>query len=165
MVQVHVLARVWGFESPLRHQYYIFNSLKRLLLAVLLFAGNNWFRLALAGDRWSSAASAKLRSHRNFRGAYVANKIAVVYQHVKINNKWTFQKAPPCVGAFCPTVPITSAGMRALESEWSVWAPIRSSHQCRGEHRRTSTSLHQDPFNGSSSQDGLAPLGLVSTVR
>jgi hypothetical protein len=24
----------------------------------------------------------------------VANKIAVVYQHVKINNKWTFKKAP-----------------------------------------------------------------------
>jgi len=24
----------------------------------------------------------------------VANKIAVVYQHVKINKKWTFQKAP-----------------------------------------------------------------------
>jgi hypothetical protein len=24
----------------------------------------------------------------------VANKIAVVYQHGKINNKWTFQKAP-----------------------------------------------------------------------
>ncbi|MBB5317409.1 dolichyl-phosphate-mannose--protein O-mannosyl transferase [Edaphobacter lichenicola] len=24
----------------------------------------------------------------------MANKIAVVYQHVKINNQWTFQKAP-----------------------------------------------------------------------
>ena len=24
----------------------------------------------------------------------MANKIAVVYQHVKINNKWTFKKAP-----------------------------------------------------------------------
>ena len=83
-----------GSSPPFGTKTIFFNSLKRLLLAVLLFAGNNWFRLALAGDRWSSATSAKLRSHRNFRGASVANKIAVVYQHVKINNKWTFQKAP-----------------------------------------------------------------------
>ena len=55
-----------GSSPPFGTNTIFSNSLQRLLLAVLLFAGNNLVRLALAGDHWSSTTSATPRSHRNF---------------------------------------------------------------------------------------------------
>ena len=42
VVQVHVLARVWGFESLLRHQSFKISSLERIARSVLLFMTSNW---------------------------------------------------------------------------------------------------------------------------
>ena len=44
VVQVHVLARVWGFESLLRHQSFRINNLENVLLSVTTF-GSHWKRL------------------------------------------------------------------------------------------------------------------------
>ena len=56
VVQVHVLARVWGFESLLRHQSFKISSLERFYGSFYILqplTGRRWLSLALVG-KWPS---------------------------------------------------------------------------------------------------------------
>jgi hypothetical protein len=82
-----------GSSPPFGTNTLVF-KVKRLFLAVLLFASNNWFRLALAGyvqQPQPNYAPVEISEELLWQTRLL---LSINTKHLKINNKWTFQKAP-----------------------------------------------------------------------
>src|ERR1035437_4538695 len=90
VVQVHVLARVWGFESLLRHQSFKISSLERFYRSCYVLqplTGRRWLSLALAGKWPSQTYKASIESDQRSTG--MANVKVSLYQSLKVAGKWT----------------------------------------------------------------------------
>jgi hypothetical protein len=93
MVQVHVPARVWGFESLLRHQSFRISSLQPS------YYSSYYFRPLTDGRRRSPAAVVSLAPQpnnacieNNSKEHGLGEQDCFLYQSVKVEGNWTFKK-------------------------------------------------------------------------